>query len=170
MPHSSGGGSHGGGFHSSGSHGAHSSGGGSHSGGFRSGGGYRPSRPGGGFGRPRPPRPRTPFMGGGRPASRHHGVPVYAYAHAMARPMQRRPWMWIFYAPIVAFVLYAFLHGLMGQTPLSRDYDTSILLEDRVGCLTETAELRDTMERFSAKTGITPAVIAVTVLIARSST
>ena len=95
-------------------------------------------------------------------ASHRRGMPMYAYAHAMARPMRRRLWMWIFYAPIVAFVLYAFLHGLMGQTPLGRDYDTSILLEDRAGCLTETAELRDSMERFVTKTGITPAVITVT--------
>ena len=138
MPHSSGGGSHGGGSHG-GSHGGHGSG-----------ARHRVSH--------------SYFPGASRYVYYKNNQPVIVYADYDVR-QQRSPLRYLlilFYIPFfLVFVLGIGKSMINIPTKVKVDYDDSIVIEDRLDILGNTARLEETLEEFRDKTGIAPAIITV---------
>lgn len=141
MPRSSGGGSHGGGSHG----GSHSSG----RGGSRGGSGYRTSS--------------TYFAGATRYAYYRHHRPVYFYSNY--DPTEKlSPWrylMLLFYVPFFFGVFSMIATAVHFPAKLKTDYNTEIIIEDRVDVIADEAGLEKTLETFLEETGIAPAVVTI---------
>lgn len=138
MPHGSGGGSHGGG-----SHGGHGGAGGT---------GARVSS--------------KPFPGSHRYIYYNKRRPVIVYSD---KPLTTDPASVLFvvlavYAFFFAFVLFfAGIVNLTPPSPIKTDYDTSIIIKDEAGILTdeEVEDIEEAFVDFRRETGITPAFYTV---------
>ena len=139
MPHSSGGGSHGGGSH-----------GGSFGGSSHGGGSSRSTR-------------STYFPGSTRYVYYRNNKPEFVYANydITQKPSPLRFLVLLFYAPfLLAFVLLG-KASISNPVKLSMNYDTDIVISDDIGVIEDEGALKDSLEEFQDKTGITPAVITV---------
>lgn len=140
MPHSSGGGSHGGGSHG----GSHSS---SHGG---SGGSSRRVK-------------NTYFPGASRYVYYKNSKPMYVYANydITEKRSKLRYLMLIFYIPFIAIIVSMIASSFHHPQKMRMDYDTDIVIEDRIGVIDDEDGLNDSLRAFQDATGITPAVITV---------
>lgn len=141
MPHSSGGGSHSGGSHSS--HSSHRSGSSSHS---------------------SPRRVRsTYFPGSRRYVYYRNNEPSYVYADydITKKSSPLRYFILLFYLPFVVVLFSITKNTLLPPEKLAADYNTAIVVEDNINVLGDTEGLKNSLEAFYDKTGISPAVFTV---------
>ena len=139
MPHSGGGGSHSGGSH-----------GGSHRSGGSSGSSNRVSS--------------TYFRGAHRYMYYYGGRPVYYYANHKVTPATKATgismivfgimWLLMSMPAIIACLSEVFVSG-----PLSLNYDTAIVIDDKIGIVDDKAELTDAFKAFQEKTGVTFSIV-----------
>ena len=177
MPRSSGGGSHSGSYHSSGSSGrsssSYSSGGGSHSSGYsssRSSGSSYSSYSYGGSSSHRYTPPvvvvptarvsRDSFEGARKYVYYKDNQPQYYYSDYETDTLKRRKRLkvWI---PVLVLVLLMIIVALKPRA-LSTDYDSDILINDRLGVIDDEGSLLSALEAFRDETGITPCIITTT--------
>lgn len=138
MPHSSGGGSHGGGSHGGGHGGSH--------GGSSGSSGTRISR--------------THFAGSRRYVTYHNGEPRYFYASRNYNPKYdpKRLLIGIFYIPFLIFIFLSF-KSIIPIVP--KNYNHNIVIADDADVIADEWELRESLDRFVEKTGVTPSVVTV---------
>ena len=148
MPHSSGGGSHGGGGHGGGgSHGGSSSG-----------------------SRSMPTASRKYFAGATPYVRYHNGRTDILYADRDITKTKKQDYISnIATIVIISLFMAVFAFGSFGaisgvfRTPkkLSTNYDTTIVIDDRLGIISDKAAMEKALSDFLDVTGITPAVITV---------
>ena len=151
MPHSSGGGSHSGGSHSSGghSHSSHSSGGGSS--------GSSSSRR----------SSNQPFPGAKRYLYYRNNTPYFIYANYDVRkpdPMPRVSAFIVFFMillPIMIGCAIVMIRSVNVPKKLTHSDKPKYVIEDNIGVLEDTKQLKSAMKDFYDTTGIIPAVITV---------
>ena len=138
MPHSSGGGSHGGGSHGGGHGGSH----------------------GGSSGSSGPRISRTRFSGSRRYVTYHNGEPRYFYASKNFNPKYdpKRLLIGLFYLPFLIIIFLSF-KSIIPIVP--RNYNHNIIITDDADVIADEWELRDSLDRFMEKTGVTPSVITI---------
>ena len=137
MPHSSGGGSHSGGYHSGGHGGSHGSSGSSV-----------------------PRISRSRFNGSTRYVTYHNGEPRYFYASKNFNPKfdPKRMLVGIFYLPFLIFIFLSFKNVIPIAT---KNYNHNIVITDDADVIADEWELRDSLDRFMDKTGVTPSVVTI---------
>ena len=137
MPHSSGGGSHGGGSHGGGHGGSH-----------------------GGSGSSGPRISRSRFSGSRRYVTYHNGEPRYFYASKNFNPKfdPKRLLIGIFYIPFLIFIFLSF-KSIIPIVP--KNYNHNIVITDDADVIADEWELRESLDRFMEKTGVTPSVVTV---------
>lgn len=142
MPHSSGGGSH-----RSGSHHSHSS----HS--SHRGGSSTPSR------RVR----RNNFAGSTRYVYYEKNKPVFVYANydITQKRSSFRYLILLFYIPFILALIPMFKSAVHHPVKLKPDYDTEIIIDDKIGAIDNISSLEKSLNDFYDETGITPAVMTV---------
>lgn len=133
----------------------HSSGGGSHGGGSRS--GHSGSRSGGRSG---PTVSSRRFPGSRRYATYRHGSMRYFYASSDYEPKynKKRLLLGIMYLP---FLLFVFLGFRKAMPIVPKDYNHNIIIRDDADVIENEWALRDSLEVFMNKTGITPSVVTL---------
>ncbi|MBO7472897.1 MAG: hypothetical protein J6U00_02650 [Ruminococcus sp.] len=139
MPHSSGGGSHGGGSHG-GSSGGRSS--------------------GSSIGRSLSTISSRRFPGSRRYATYRNGEPRYFYASKdyELKYNKKRLLLGIMYLP---FLLFIFLGFKKAMPIVPKNYNHNIVIRDDADVIENEWELRDSLEKFMDKTGITPSVVTL---------
>ena len=144
MPHSSGGGSHSGGSHSS----SHSS-----------------SGSGSGSGASRITR-NSYFPGAKRYVYYKNGVPTYFYTNFAVKPDFKdgkyvaKTFFGCLFAILIC--LGSFLTIKRNPSKLYMEYNTRIVIQDKVNVIGNRESLYDSLLRFQEETGITPAVLTIT--------
>ena len=132
MPHSSGDGSHGGGR--GGEHGSSGSSG--------------------------PRISKSRFSGSRRYVTYHNGEPRYFYASKNFDPKfdPKRLLVGIFYIPFLIFIFLSF-KSVFPIVP--KNYNHNIVITDDADVIADEWELRESLDRFMDKTGVTPSVVTV---------
>ena len=132
MPHSSGDGSHGGGR--GGEHGSSGSSG--------------------------PRISKSRFSGSRRYVTYHNGEPRYFYASKNFDPKfdPKRLLVGIFYIPFLIFIFLSF-KSVIPIVP--NNYNHNIVITDDADVIADEWELRESLDRFMDKTGVTPSVVTV---------
>ncbi|MBR3439045.1 MAG: hypothetical protein IKH13_06035 [Clostridia bacterium] len=147
----------------------HSSGGGSHGGGGHGGGG---SHGGGSSGTRSMPTASRKYFAGATPYVRYHnGRTDILYADRDITKTKKSDYVSnivtiVFISLIMALFAFGSFSSISGvfRAPkkLSTDYDTTIIIEDNLGVITDRAAMEKALSDFLDVTGITPSVMTVT--------
>ena len=147
----------------------HSSGGGSHGGGGHSGGG---SRGGSSSGTRSTPTASRKYFAGATPYVRYHnGRTDILYADRDITKTKKQDYISnIFVIIVITLFMAAFAFGSFSSISgvfrapkkLVTDHDTTIVIEDNLGIISDKAAMEKALSGFFDVTGITPAVVTVT--------